>query len=644
PLEREIEARSGAWYIRRILPYRTQEQGVEGVVITFADITERRRAADALAAAERQAQLANLAKSRFLASASHDLRQPLQTLALVQGLLAKIVEGDRAEDLIARMEDTLGAMSGMLNALLDINQIEVGAVRPEIVNFAIDNLLGRLKGEFAYHAQSQKLSFRMVSSSLWISSDPRLLEQMIRNLLSNAFKYTKRGKILLGCRRRGAALSIEIWDTGVGIPASELRAIFDECHQLDNPARERSRGLGLGLSIVERLGILLGHPVSVRSTLGRGSVFAIEVPLSSAAPVMELEPNRRNGSGQPLAAAHRRGVILVIEDDLEMREVLEIFLKDDGHRVKSAADGAAALELVARGTMRPDLILADYRLPGGMDGLEVTAHLRERLHRQVPSIILTGDISTDALRHIAMASCVQLNKPVALANLSQVVQRLLPPPSSAPHAATAPGSDGPLIYVVDDNDMVRNGVRSVLEDDGRVVEDYASCEEFLSAYHPGPEACLLIDAYLPGMSGLALLERLNEHGPGLPAIMITGDSDLSMAVRAMRAGASDFIEKPIGRGELLASIERALEQSRDSSKLIASREDAATHVAGLTPRQRQIMELVLAGQPSKNIAADLGVSQRTIENHRATIMKKTGSKSLPALARLAVAAAQGSPP
>ena len=250
------------------------------------------------------------------------------------------------------------------------------------------------------------------------------------------------------------------------------------------------------------------------------------------------------------------------------------------------------------------------------------------------------------MRDIALQDCVQLNKPVKLKELTQAIQRLLAEiairgaPRGAPHPAEAAGSPGPpVIFVVDDDGQVREAIRSVLEDDGRTVEDYATCEAFLEAYRPGREACLLIDAYLPGMSGLELLRRLHDAGHRLPAIMITGNSDVPMAVQAMKAGASDFIEKPIGRDELLASVERALEQSRDSSKLFAWRETAANHVAGLTPRQRQIMDLVLAGHPSKNIAADLGISQRTVENHRASIMKKTGSKSLPALARLALAAA-----
>ena len=201
-----------------------------------------------------------------------------------------------------------------------------------------------------------------------------------------------------------------------------------------------------------------------------------------------------------------------------------------------------------------------------------------------------------------------------------------------------------MIFVVDDDDGIRGAIRAVLEDDGRVVEDYDTCEAFLAAFRPGREACLVIDAYLPGMNGLTLLRRLYEVGHRLPAIMITGNSDVPIAVQAMKAGASDFIEKPVGRGELLTCVERALAQSHDSTKLLAWRESAADHVSRLTPRQRQIMDRVLSGEPSKNIAADLGISQRTVENHRASIMKKTGSKSLPALARLALAAASTGTP
>jgi two-component system CheB/CheR fusion protein len=196
-----------------------------------------------------------------------------------------------------------------------------------------------------------------------------------------------------------------------------------------------------------------------------------------------------------------------------------------------------------------------------------------------------------------------------------------------------------VVYLVDDDRHIRDTVRLVLEDDGRTVLDFATGEAFLAAYRPGSDGCLLIDASLPGMGGLQLLRRLRAASDPLPAIMITGSGDVPMAVEAMKAGAADFIEKPIGRADLLASIDSALERSRDSSKVMAWQADAAGHIAGLTPRQHQIMDLVLAGHPSKNIAADLGISQRTVENHRASIMRKTGATSLPALARLALAAA-----
>ena len=209
PTEREIETPHGVW-CRRILPYRTRDNVVEGVVITFTDITQRLQASHALETARRDAEAANTAKSRFLAAASHDLRQPLQTLSLLQGLLANRVEGTVSEKLVARLDDTVGAMSSMLNTLLDINQIEAGVVCAEIDDFEIGELLSRLKDAFAYQAQAQGLSLRVVPCGLMVRSDLRLLEQMLRNLVSNALKYTPTGKILLGCRRSIGALRIEV--------------------------------------------------------------------------------------------------------------------------------------------------------------------------------------------------------------------------------------------------------------------------------------------------------------------------------------------------------------------------------------------------------------------------------------------------
>lgn len=420
PVEQEIETESGSWFIRRIMPYRTDDNRAEGVVITFSDITERQKATHLVEEAKQAAELATVAKSRFLAVASHDLRQPLQTLALLQGLLGKAVDNERGRKLLVRLDETLGVMTGMLNTLLDINQIEAGTVRAEITRFPVNDMLVQLGSEFAYHAQAKKLQLRVVRSSQMIETDRRLLEQMLRNLISNAIKYTIRGKILLGCRRLKDAISIEILDTGIGIEENQLHAIFDEYHQIDNAARERQRGLGLGLSIVQRLGDLLGHPVRVRSTPGRGSAFAVEIllPLEENAPVVAAI------DADIIDQKHRAATIMIIEDDPDVRHLLEFALTDGGHVVLAAADGVGALEMTAQGSL-PDIILTDYNLPNAMDGLRVAAKLRAILGASLPVIVLTGDISTETLRDVAGQKCVQVNKPVKPTELLRLIQSLL---------------------------------------------------------------------------------------------------------------------------------------------------------------------------------------------------------------------------
>lgn len=632
----EITTAGGVWFSRRVVPYRAQDGAVEGVVITFADISDRRAAALALAEASRVADQASAAKTRFLGAASHDLRQPLQTLTLLQGLLARAVAEPEAAKLVALMEPTLAAMTGMLNTLLDINQIEAGTLKPEPMPFAVGPLLARLGAEFGYLAQPQGLAVRVVPCGLSVITDPQLLEQMLRNLLSNALKYTRRGRVLLGCRRRAGGLSIEVWDTGIGIPARDIQAIFDEYHQLDNTARERVKGLGLGLSIVQRLAGLLGHRLRVRSTPGRGSVFGVEVALTVAQPggAAALTPPQGAPEGAP-AAALRQGLVMVVEDDPDVRDLLCLLLKAEGHRVMAAADADSALALLPRGGVMPDLMLADFNLPKGTDGLRLAALLRERLTRPLPVVMLTGDITTATLRAIAAQDCVLMHKPVSAQELAALVQRLLPavvepPPSRA---------EGPAVYIVDDDAMLRGVLRQALEQAGEAVVEHCSAEAFLAADRPAEGSCLLLDAHLPGISGLELLARLRRQGDAIPVLMITGFSDVSAAVAAMRAGASDFIEKPVAAAALLAGIAQARALAADQGQLASWRQDAAARLESLTYRQREVMTRVLAGEPSKNIAADLGISQRTVETHRAAIMRRTGAQSLPGLARLALAAA-----
>ena len=630
-IEREVCAPGNTWFVRRIFPYRALDSRIEGVVITFADITDRKLTTSALEEAKLEAERANAAKSRFLAAASHDLRQPLQALALLKDFLAPNVTGDTAAELLARFDKTLGALSGMLDVLLNISQIEAGAVQPELTVFPVGEMLDRLRGEFVALAEARDLTLRLMPSAAWVESDPRLLEQMVRNLLGNAVKYTLTGHVLLGCRRRGNDLRIEVWDTGIGIETTQLESIFEEFHQVDNPARESGLGLGLGLSIVRRLGRLLRHPVDVRSVPGRGSAFAITVPRRKGAmrlpspPLPAPEPD-------PIA---RPSAIMVVEDDPELLDLMAQLLRRNGHVVSTARDAAGALRLIAGGAIRPDMLLTDYNLPSGQTGIELLIALRAGLHRPLPAIVLTGDISTATKAIIADADCVHLKKPAAPAVLLRAIEQLcpaVPASTAAAHSATSMESS-PVTYVIDDEPHVCAAIRDLLTSHGRAVEDFGSAEDFLAVYRPGRPGCLLVDAHLPGLSGIGLLDELRTRGDHLPVILITGDGDIGLAVAAMRAGACDFITKPVGRDALLDSIDRATEQSHSTNIGDVAKAEAAACFAALTGRQKEVMAMVLAGHPSKNIAADLGISQRTVENHRAEIMRRMDVRSLPELAR-----------
>ena len=500
--------------------------------------------------------------------------------------------------------------------------------------------------------QARGLGLRVVGSTAMVESDPRLLEQMLRNLLGNAVKYTTQGKILLGCRRRGPNLRIEVWDTGIGIARDEFHAIFEEFHQVDNVARERARGLGLGLSIVQRLGRLLGHDIDLRSVPGRGSVFAITVPLRAALPAPAPAPK------DTIASPRQPCNIMVVDDDPDVLDLLEQLLHSDGYAVRVAADANAAMRMVASGAIHPQILLTDYNLPNGMNGLELIGRLRAMLEHVLPAIILTGDITTDSMAKIAEQDCIRLTKPVDSRELVLAIEQLrgraapvpastlpatIPSPAMAPAVTPAMVSgaragSGPMTYIVDDDPDIRLTIRELLESHGRAARDFASAEDFLADYRPGSVACLLVDAHMPGMSGVGLLGALRARGDHVPVILITGEGDVGLAVDAMRSGACDFIEKPVGGDDLLASIARAIGLAEDIHMADAVQEQAAAHIADLTTRQKEVMTMVLAGHPSKNIAADLDISQRTVENHRAAIMHRMGVKSIPELARLVLRA------
>src|SRR5262249_14813629 len=309
------------------------------ILITLVDITDLKRSAEQLAAAKEAAERASAAKSRFLAAASHDLRQPLQSLKLLRGILEQHVTGDQSQSALDRMGRVLETMNRILTSILDIDRLETGAIRPSWADFALTELFNSLNVEFAEQAKSKGLGWRLVRCGLTVRSDRHLLEEMVRNLLSNAVRYTDRGKVLLGCRRCGNKIRIEVWDTGIGISEEELPRIFAKYQQAADA--DQRGGLGLGLAIVHHLAELLTHPVAVRSRPGTGSVFTIEVPVSSAAELEAPLPQVEQRVG-----ATRTGTLLIIKDNASVREALEAILVGGGHRVTVASSGKAALDRV----------------------------------------------------------------------------------------------------------------------------------------------------------------------------------------------------------------------------------------------------------------------------------------------------------
>ncbi|MFZ4070962.1 MAG: CheR family methyltransferase [Caulobacterales bacterium] len=644
--EVEIAGADGAWFQRKISPYMTATGVAQGVVVTYADISMRHAAVDAQTAALKKVELVSKAKSRFLAAASHDLRQPLQTLSFVHGLLLDSKdEPDRAK-LLARMDHTLGSMSAMLNALLDINQIEAGLMTSHIKSLHLGPILESLKLEFGFLADAKGLQLRVVPSHLYIRSDRRLLVQMLRNLLANAIKFTAAGRVLLGVRRRGGAAHLQVWDSGIGLAPSDIGAVFEEYYQVDEEDRGAGDGLGLGLAIVRRLADLLGHRVHVDSNLGRGSMFSIAVPRACAptnrAPTREVQEAFRFTQEPAIAtSAH----LLVVDDDPTMLTSLAALLRGYGFQVTTAPGVDAAISAGANAPAPIDLLIADYNLPGRKTGVDMAKIIRATRDDAVPVIILTGDITVATRQTIHREGFLQMNKPIKATELKTAILALLEHPRSQQQPITpAPTLRAQTnVVIIDDHPHVLETLGQTISALGYQVQGFSSGEDFFIALtglsEPGPGRCLLCDAYLGGMSGLDVLATLPSSPVAFGAVMMTGRSDVETAVAAMKSGAIDFLEKPLRQDALADVIQNALAWAQTAALRENLQAEASTKLASLSAREREVMVLVLAGQPSKNIAADLGINQRTVENHRASIMRKTGAKSIPALARLAVIAA-----
>jgi Na+/proline symporter/signal transduction histidine kinase/ActR/RegA family two-component response regulator len=427
---------------RRILEIRTSPMPQGGIVTTYSDITERVEAAEALARAnetlerrvrERTAELtevnqalavakgkadeANLDKTRFLAAASHDVLQPLNAARLYATSLVERSMPSPEAKLVRNIDASLEAVEEILNVLIEISRLDAGRLEPDITVFALSDVFERLEVEFSPLAREKGLELLIVPTRLWVSSDRRLLRRVLQNLVSNAIKYTAKGKVLVGVRRHGEKLSVQVGDTGPGIPKGKRSLIFKEFERLEETAHS-VRGLGLGLAIVERIGKVLDHAIDMRSVLGRGSLFSVELP--QAAP--------RAATDQAMIAAPTAGRIaglkvLCIDNEPDVLNGMQALLEGWGCVTQTAQNAVEAIDQLRRTGDMPDIVLADFHLDGGT-GLEAVAAVHSAVQSQIPVIVITADHSAEVQREIRKLGYALLRKPLKAAALRALMYQL----------------------------------------------------------------------------------------------------------------------------------------------------------------------------------------------------------------------------
>lgn len=369
--------------------------------------------------AKNQAEQANRDKTRFMATASHDLRQPVQALEFFSAALSLELQAHPSRALADNIRATGRELGDLLDALLDFSQADMSIVQPVVRDFAVAELMHRLSEEFTIQSAAHGLRYRVVHSTAWVRSDPVLLERILRNLLTNAIKYTRTGKILLGCRRVADGLRIEVHDTGVGIALDQQANIFGEFIQLENPERDRRKGLGLGLAIVDNLARALGHGLTLRSTPKRGSVFGVTVALGV--------PQALSAETEWIASQNQDqgALIVLVDDDIKIRESTTKLLENWGYAVIAADSAADALAMLQTSGRLPDVLLVDYRLREERTGLQAIHDIREYCGHPVPCAIMTGDTeaaNADAAKALGIPL---LNKPLPAAKLRRLITNLL---------------------------------------------------------------------------------------------------------------------------------------------------------------------------------------------------------------------------
>ena len=378
---------------------------------------EQERLNQALRRALDDAQSAMAARSRFLASASHDLRQPLQTLTLLCAALQARMVSAESVDIVRRMDGALDSLREEMNALLDLSRLDAGVIELHPAPLALDALFERLSAELQAACDAKGLrARRVIEPGLVAHSDAVHLERLLRNLIDNAVKYTETGEVQLRAVQTGGHIEVVVQDTGIGMAAGDHERVFEEFYQVHNPSRDRSKGLGLGLSIVRRLARLLDHPLSLHSAPGEGTTFTLRLPLANRAP----EPAAPASTAGPLPHCH----LLVLDDETAVREALATLMRGLGCRVSEAASTAEALQ--AQAAAAPDLVLADFRLAHHDSGLKAIAALRRR-QPDLPALLVSGDTADDRLRQARDAGIPLLHKPVSVSRLLEAMAEALGP-------------------------------------------------------------------------------------------------------------------------------------------------------------------------------------------------------------------------
>jgi PAS domain S-box-containing protein len=415
--EYPIRTKSGQ---ERIISWQNSVLAAPRAAISFGiDITERKQMESNLSTAKRQAEEANAAKSKFLAAASHDLRQPIHAQGLFLELLGRTPLTPQQKEVLTAVRAASQASAEMLNTLLDFSRIEAGVIVPQIRPFPLQPLLNKIESELAPLADAKNIIYRSRETQVTILSDPALVELILRNLVANAIRYTERGGVLVACRRRGGEVAVEVWDTGIGIAADEQAEVFREFHQLGNPERDRRKGFGLGLAICKGLAQTLWHDLSLQSTPGQGSMFRLCLPLAK-------RPARPSAANVP--AAEQRQLllgqhVLVIDDDEAVRIGTLNLLSDWGCQGMAAESIEEAL-ILAQG-QRPDLVISDYRLRQQRTGAEAIAILRAVHGAQLPALLITGDTAPERLAEAQASGIPLLHKPVSTSELYRVLAALL---------------------------------------------------------------------------------------------------------------------------------------------------------------------------------------------------------------------------